>query len=166
MAETLKGKKIALVSVDWDEISGVDHPANQSEGWLVVKSANGAPSDNSSSDDADDSEIVAQILSNYLDGAPSEISDAAQKVVDYIATVETDAAQDTADGANTENETPTTKGKVRKFINRLLKAGGSAVVITEAQQTEFLQSLRPDMTAQEKHEAVAAFKRSVVGDKN
>lgn len=176
MADTLKGKRIALVSVDWDEVSGVDHPANQSEGWLVVKSADGGSTElnKSSDDDVDDSEVIAEILSNYLDGAPSDISDAAQKVIDYIATVETGSGEDDTEADNntdTENDASTTnkaeaKGKVRKFFDGLFKSGGSAVVITEAQQEEFIQSLHPGMTADERHQAVEAFKRSVLGDKD
>lgn len=31
-------KRYLLTNIDWEETSGVDHPANQVEGWMVMKS--------------------------------------------------------------------------------------------------------------------------------
>jgi hypothetical protein len=161
MAQTLKGRKVALVTVDWDETSGVDHPANETEGWLVIKAANGGSTDGTT-EDANDSDVFAELLSEYLDNAPEAVTKAAQTVIDYIASVEDDNdAPDAVDGSD-EDSSPTQKSsRVRKLIGKMFKSEETPTV-TDEEVAEFVQSTI-GMSPQEKYEAVEAFKQKVTG---
>lgn len=78
-----------LVDIDWEETSGVDHPANETEGWLVMKSANTDVEDLIREEAEaikrhEDLYAALQSALGYLGDAPEEIREAANKLLEYL----------------------------------------------------------------------------------
>lgn len=70
-----------LTSLELDEVSGVDHPAHGVEGWMVIKSADGAV--------AQAETQLAALYANLgaasvLEGAPEELVKAREAMMTYI----------------------------------------------------------------------------------
>jgi len=45
LSELLKHPRKMLTNIEWDETSGVDHPANEEEGWMVMKNVGASVED-------------------------------------------------------------------------------------------------------------------------
>jgi hypothetical protein len=98
MADQFRPKS-ELHDLSWFEMSGVDRPANQTEGWMVMKSANTLNPDkinvnvpmllDAASEDAEAASIATSHLRNYLsaidtDTIPSRVAQSINDVLSFI----------------------------------------------------------------------------------
>lgn len=164
VGKTTTGRKISLIDIDWQETSGVNHPANEVEAagetgaWMVLKAASADQAGTEVSNEVvDDSEVIAELLDDYLDSAPDSVVKAAQVVVDYIAT------QSDEEPVEKAAKSP----KPMRFVNFL-----KSLVNKESDQNKeevnlqekldiFIKGLHPGMSATDKWEAVQNLKKSL-----
>ncbi len=154
------GNRTALVRVDWEETSGVDYPANEVEQFLIMKAAKAGAldTDDDNDGDVDDSTVIAELLEDFLDGAPKNVTDAAQTVIDYIA-----ETQDTDDEATEGEKTTTNETKKAKKFG-LFRKSKSPQEIFEQELSTFVQSLKPGMSSVEKYQAIEQLRHSLQGE--
>jgi hypothetical protein len=130
MAAQAKGDA-ELVSLRWGETSGVDHSANEEEGWLVMK-ANGQDDTAFAAeleamlkrDEAvrKDADVLSAALDDIekdgtLDGAPANVKVAAKTLADWCS----------QSGSETPEEKPmTTRKDAVGFVQKLLQLARKA----------------------------------------
>jgi hypothetical protein len=131
MAAQAKGDA-ELVSLRWGETSGVDHSANEEEGWLVMK-ANGQDDTAFAAEleamlkrDEDvrkDADVLSAALDDIekdgtLDGAPANVKAAAKTLADWC---DQSGNEDTAD-----SKPMTTRKDAVGFVQKLLQLARKA----------------------------------------
>lgn len=79
-----------IVDMRWDETSGVDHPANEEEGWIVMKSADVDVQDLEELIKAEEEfakafdALTSALEGTDLSGAPKEVQDAASTLLKWL----------------------------------------------------------------------------------
>lgn len=170
----MKGRRLALVNIDWDETSGVNNAANELDNsWMVLKAASADSKLNGDDDndgDVDDSEVIAELLSDFLEDAPQEVVDAAQKVIDYIATQSDEDEDDAGTASDDAKQTTKSAKKSHRFVDFLKSLVPGTETKIDPQQVFnekldiFVKGLRPGMTPQEKYAAIQELKQSMRGE--
>jgi len=113
--------------------------------------------------DADDADVLRALLSDYLDGAPDDVAKAAQAVIDFVASAE---EEDSTAKARVKQEAPKVKSKTSMLdALKSIFTGAEPDVQTRFNKAkdEFLASLKPDQSREERLAAVTKFRHAVLG---
>jgi len=125
MDKTRQRQKM-IVRFDWDDLSGVDHPANEEEGWMILKQKFEGNLDELVAQEEERIQKDLQLL-RYLDSldftdAPEDVQKALQTVVTWLEEqyndLETATSNDQTDEVK-KHELPF--GAVAKLVARVFK---------------------------------------------
>ena len=119
-----------IVGLRWEETSGVDHPANEEEGWVVMKSADGDDGhrDEDLSEDEltqlaeDEREALEKVntVVEALDSVKAQVGEASKDVQEAFAVL-VGWTKELGVGASEDADDSRAKaGIVRQILNRII----------------------------------------------
>lgn len=150
-----------LTTVRWRESSGVDHSANEEEGWLIMKER-GQDTESQLTEFVKREEEITQDartlfealakMDKHLGDAPSEIQRAVDRIGAYLGDEFADLDfnkklhdedEDERQREREEREKKGGKGGVKKYLERFLKGLGITQIVEDALVEKALEKAWP-----------------------
>ncbi len=152
-----QGRK-RIVSLRWEETSGVDHPANLAEGWLVMKQAGGAPLTDAELeaiteleevlDEDDELHKAHERLRAVLGDSATSLKEAPADVKEAVATLIAYLDKTVGKAADTpEDPKPSRAERAASSLLGILRLRKRRIEGAEQQMAEVMEAVAPGLLA-------------------